>query len=881
MIKSNFAQTRPAGLLLLILFPALVLAQTIPLPLEWKFKQGDEAAWAKPDFQDADWETKLAATSWKATNLKENVFAWYRLKIVIPASIKAAAEKGHGIRLNLGKIDDVDQTFFNGQLIGQTGSLPPQYVTKWDAERNYVIPETAVLWDRENVIAVRVFSADIGGIGMYDGKYHYAPLQWTDFVAVEQQMLETANHGIATTFKFSNKSDAAFNGTVKYWVHDKTGKLLFTESKPVEVKPIKGTETLVKCSTYQPSGDQIFKVGYLISENGSSATLSSEQVYLANKNIKIAVATAPNPAVVDKIKPVFASIPFKDQVLNGYLGKRLRQNLEQRLLKVDENGLMAGYLQRPGSHPWIGEHVGKYLETACNVWRYTQHPQLKAQMDRMMYELIHTQLEDGYLGTYTPDAYWTSWDVWSHKYNLYGLMAYYTSTGYTPALEACKKMGDLLCNTFGNKAGQRDIIAASTHVGMAATSVLDPMLELYRYTGEQKYLDFGYYILDAWEHQNGPKIKSALLASGQVNKVANAKAYEMLSTLVGLLKMYQVTGDETCLKPVLIAWQDIVDKRLYVTGTTSSHEHFQEEGLLPATDKDNMGEGCVTTTWIQLNHNLLNITGELKYYEQIEKSVYNHLLGAENPTNGCVSYYTPLMDKKPYTCNISCCTSSVPRGIAMVPYFTVGHVNQVPTVMLYEPATYKTKVAIPNQPSLNLTLQISGTFPEKGAAVIAVNCSKSATFPISLRVPSWCTSFVATVGGKAYKGTANNYLTIQRRWTSGEQIKVAFEMPIQTISGGKSYPDQMAFQRGPQVLAFDNTLNTGFNLTTTQALLVDQPNAKPNTAMLPKQWIGKQAYTVHFSNPETPKMTVVPYADASQTGGLVKVWLPVRVASDK
>lgn len=58
-----------------------------------------------------------------------------------------------------------------------------------------------------------------------------------------------------------------------------------------------------------------------------------------------------------------------------------------------------------------------------------------------MFKLINTQLEDGYLGTYTPDKYWTSWDVWSHKYNLYGLLSYYAATGYMPALEACKKNG--------------------------------------------------------------------------------------------------------------------------------------------------------------------------------------------------------------------------------------------------------------------------------------------------------------------------------------------------------------------------------------------------------------------------------------------------------
>ena len=439
---------------------------------------------------------------------------------------------------------------------------------------------------------------------------------------------------------------------------------------------------------------------------------TAEQASGMLNQIDIKIADEPKPVIQNKIRDAFTPVPFQNQVLQGYIGTRYRQNLEERILKIDENGIMSGYLHRPGNHPWIGEHVGKYLEAACNVWRNTHDTALKKQMDRMMYELINSQLKNGYLGTYTPDNYWTSWDVWSHKYNLYGLLAYYTTTGYQPALEACKRIGNLLCDTFGNKPGQRDIILAGEHVGMAATSVLDPMVELYRYTGEKKYLDFCYYILSAWEQKDGPKIISTLLSIGKVNKVANGKAYEMLSNLVGLTKLYRVTGDTKFLQPVLNAWQDIVTNRLYVTGTTSSFEHFQDDNVLPGTVKDDMGEGCVTVTWIQLNQNLLDITGSLKYEEQIEKSIYNQLLGAENPESGCVSYYTPLMGKKPYSCDITCCTSSVPRGIAMIPYFTFGNVKNVPTLLLYGPAAYKDKFITADKKNINLSVKIESSFPE-------------------------------------------------------------------------------------------------------------------------------------------------------------------------
>lgn len=866
-----------------IIFSYATQAQLVQLPNECKFKLGDNLEWANQSFNDSDWGNKQLGIRWSAKGIKDDVYAWYRIKIVIPSSMKSAAEKNRGIKLNLGKIGDVDQTFFNGKLIGHTGTFPPDYKNIWDAERVYIISSDEVLWDKENVIAIRVFSLDREKVGMYQGPYTYRPIQWTDFISIQDSISEVDNNGFTTKIKFTNQRNIAFDGTVRYWIADKTGKEVYTETKPVQIKPEQGSESVVAFSNFQPANENIFKVGFQVTEGNGSATTKNEWLYLANKHIEIEVANEPKAVVKNSIIDVFTSIPFQNQILQGYIGKRFTQNLEERLLNIDENGIMNGYLQRPGDHPWYGEHVGKYLEAACNVWRNTHDPALKKQMDRMMYELINSQLNDGYLGTYTPDNYWTSWDVWSHKYNLYGLLAYYTTTGYQPALEACKKIGDLLCTTFGNKPGQRDIILAGEHVGMAATSVLDPMVELYRFTGEKKYLNFCYYILDAWEQKDGPKIISTLLSTGKVNKVANGKAYEMLSNLVGLAKLYRVTGDPKLLKPVLIAWQDIVTNRLYITGTTSSLEHFQDDDILPAGDKDNIGEGCVTVTWIQLNQNLLNITGQLKYEEQIEKSIYNQLLGAENPESGCISYYTPLMGIKPFSCSITCCTSSVPRGIALIPYFTFGNIKNVPTLMLYEPASYKDEFSTIDKKNVSLSLQIESGFPDNGNTIITVNTSQSAFFSFGLRVPSWCNSFIAEVRGKEYKGTANQYLVITRVWETGEKIKVSFTSRIQILSGGKSYPGQIAFQRGPQVLAFDASLNTEllkiYQFESNQKLAIEKPVSLTHIDILPKKWIGTQFYTATLIDSKknvAKKLTLVPFAEAGQTGGAVKVWMPFK-----
>ena len=857
--------------LLLLLLPAFGYTQFVALPKEAKFSFGDNPVWSAPGFDDSGWEQQQLAKSYT----KDSSYAWYRIRVNIPAGLKT--KDGRGLKLMLGKIDDADQTWFNGKLIGKTGSFPPSYETQWEKQRLYIIPESEVLWDKENLIAVRIYNL-IGGMGMWEGPYRIEPLGWTDEVTFSRAFTEAPDNGLTLRLSFENKTSKAFNGSVYYWIADKKEKeILFSEVKKVNLPAGKGTGANVDFTPFHKTGEHVFKVGYRINDDSTALFVTYDQLYIASTDLVIPVTGPVLTVIKNKVNEKFTALPFDQQKLSGYLNTRLVQNLEQRLLNVDEEGLMGSYFRRPGIHPWAGEHVGKYLETACNTWKLTKDPRLKKQMDRILYGLIHTQQEDGYLGTYTPDQYWTSWDVWSHKYNLYGLLAYYTQTGYQPALEACKKMGDLLCKTFGEQPGQLDIINAGTHIGMAATSILDPMVELYKFTGDQKYLDFCYYMLRAWEQDNGPKVISRLLATGNVAKVGNGKTYEMISNFVGLANLYRLTGDAKLLEPLLIAWKDIVKNRLYITGTASAHEYFQEPGHLPAGVDASMGEGCVTTTWMQFNQQLYLITGENKYLEQIEKTVYNHLIGAENPQTGCVSYYTPLMGKKPYTCFITCCMSSIPRGIAMIPYFTYGRMGQSPTLQLYEPGTYTDTLINADHKRVGLSLQLQNQFPETAKSILTIKLTEKARFPLVLRVPEWSQSFTATIGPVTYKGIAGENLVIDRSWNVNEQVKINFKMPVLEWTGGISYPGQIAFQRGPQVLAMDSAVftNASFAIENVKktALKAGGYLTTIQPSLLPSNWIGKQVYPVHYSHGRV--LILIPFADAGQTGGSSRVWLPL------
>ena len=581
------------------------------------------------------------------------------------------------------------------------------------------------------------------------------------------------------------------------------------------------------------------------------------------------LAQLPDPVIEDAVADLYRPQVSAHQKLTGLLADRMRVNIEGRLLQVDQTALLEGFEKRPGKQDWIGEHVGKFLDAAANSYTYTGDPRLKKLMDHMATELIATQEPDGYLGTYTEAKRWTSWDVWVHKYDLLGLLAYYRVTGSPAALNAAKRVGDLLDKTFGDSAGKRDIIRSGEHVGMAATSVLEPMIYLYRYTGDVRYLDFCKYLVRSWEQPNGPKIISSLDSTGSVFKTANGKAYEMLSNLVGLVEFYRLTGDEAYLRPALIAWKDIHDKRLYISGTASAAEHFTADNVLPGDDEAQVGEGCVTVTWMQLNLELLRITGQAQYAEQLERTIYNQLLAAQDAKTGNICYFTPLNGKKDATRGVSCCVSSEPRGISLIPAAAWGRFGRGIAVNLYSGG--HTEFELRRRGMVRVYSETS--FPLSGEVLLHIEPDRNLQFPLRLRVPEWTKSFVVDIAGSHLFGTPGHFLTISREWKKGDTVKIAIDMTTQVLSGAPTYSSQIAIQRGPQILALDAALNpkvADLGEAGPESMDAAELKLTDDAADLPATWSGDQAYSVAGEYKHHPaKLILVPFADARQ----YRVWM--------
>ncbi len=172
-----------------LIFITSSFSQSI-VPAEWKFITGDKPEYIDSAMNEYWWKDISPLELWEAQGFSGyDGFAWYRVKIVVPVSMKRNAFRYDGLMLSLGKIDDSDVTYFNGHEVGSTGKMPPDYSGAWDVPRAYLIPPEQVQWGKKNTIAVRVYDAGGGG-GLYGGPVELTNRGNPDLLALSTEFKE-------------------------------------------------------------------------------------------------------------------------------------------------------------------------------------------------------------------------------------------------------------------------------------------------------------------------------------------------------------------------------------------------------------------------------------------------------------------------------------------------------------------------------------------------------------------------------------------------------------------------------------------------------------------------------------------------------------------
>lgn len=289
-------------------------------------------------------------------------------------------------------------------------------------------------------------------------------------------------------------------------------------------------------------------------------------------------------------------------------------------------------------HGWRGEYWGKLMRGACMTWQYTKDQELYSILREAVTRLLAAQDEYGRISTYSREAEFHGWDIWCRKYVLLGLIHFYEICGEEAlrmqVLEAAGKHLDYIIAHIGDGEGKKRITLASDGwLGINSSSILEPVVRLYMLKPQKRYLEFADYIVENGGAEGFSIFQAAYDDRLYPYQYPVVKAYELMSCFEGLLCYAQVKKSEKWRQAVIRFADRLLESEATVVGGSGClHELFNHSSLMQTgTAYDGlMLETCVTVTWMKFLYRVYELTGDMKYLEEVERSAFNALYGAVN-----------------------------------------------------------------------------------------------------------------------------------------------------------------------------------------------------------------------------------------------------------
>jgi DUF1680 family protein len=538
--------------------------------------------------------------------------------------------------------------------------------------------------------------------------------------------------------------------------------------------------------------------------------------------VPFALGAPPAEPVQPKVHDALTLLPPRAVRIGGHLGGQIDLSIRQRIAAQDVEALLRPFRERKDTRQWRSEFWGKWITSAIAAYRYTGDPKLRAIIEQAEQGLLATQTADGYIGAYPNGGHLMNWDVWGRKYTLLGLLAWYDVTGDQALLTGARRHADFMLSEIG--PGKASPFTNDMWGGMASSSVLEPTVLLYRRTAEPRYLEFAQYLLDQWATPKGPDLLRKALRGVHVFDMfagpkpvvkgfmdqGHAKSYEMMSCYEGLAELYRVSGKPEYVTAVRKVYQDIHDTEITVIGSGSDWERWCS-GRNRQTKPWRMGmETCVTVTWLKFAAQLLRLTGEPAYADDLEQGMYNALLGAQALDGTWWCHHSPLVGRReraPEQCDMhqNCCVANGPRGLTLLPQVAVMSGREGPVVNLYGRITATAPLAAGNA----VRIEQESDYPIGDTIRIRLTPQKPEQFTLRLRIPQWSANSSLLVNGQAQPAPKpGTYAAIARVWKPGDQVTLQLDLRARLIAAPGD-PTHCAVVRGPIVLARDRRLDAG------------------------------------------------------------------------
>jgi DUF1680 family protein len=572
---------------------------------------------------------------------------------------------------------------------------------------------------------------------------------------------------------------------------------------------------------------------------------------------------------------------------------------------------------------FLDSDVYKWLEALGWELGTEPDPALQEMADEVISLVAAAQQPDGYLNCYytvaEPDKKWADLD---HGHEMYcaghlfqAAVAFKRGAGDGRLLEVACKFADHIGLVFG--PDKRQGTCGHPEIEMA-------LVELYRVTGERRYLEMAKFFID----QRGKRTMIGLGPYGPeyhqdhlpVREVTEAVGHTVrqLYLASGVIDLYLETGEKALFDAMQRVWQDVTSTKLYVTGGVGARfdgEAFGDPYELPPDQC--YCEGCAAIAHMMWNWRMLLATGEARYAEQMERSLYNTVIASPALDGRHFFYINPLMlrearfmrlssnpppseefrpTERPEWHDVACCPPNVMRLLGSLGHYLATHDQKGIQIQHYAAADLACELG----EGQRVGLKMSTEYPWQGQIKIEVSETGDAPWTLSLRLPEWARIKDFSINGQAASdpNVQKGYIVLERTWNQGDVVDLDLSMETQLLAAHPrtdAARSSLAIQRGPLVYCLEDCdQEIKGRLLDVEIDQSQQPEAVWHNDMLggvmvieaagkfvntETSWNGRLYQPVDKLKPSsdyTTRLIAVPYYAWGNRGiGGMRVWIPV------
>jgi hypothetical protein len=582
--------------------------------------------------------------------------------------------------------------------------------------------------------------------------------------------------------------------------------------------------------------------------------------------------------------------------------------------RLDNFLRLEGASQAPQRGPvYSDSDLYKWTEAVGFALQSQPEPQLREQADTMIRRIVAAQEPGGYLNTYfvddhkklrmLPKTQTTGHELYCIGHLLQAGIAYYRATGDPKLVDAgIRFIDDYLLPNYGPAPGQTPIVAGHPEIEMS-------LIELYRSTGNRRYLELAGYILHGDARLPLTEEQIVYLFCG-VPFTSRTKleghAVRAMYACCGATDYYLETGDDTYWATLNRLWEDLSAHQMYVTGgvgARSDGEAFGDAYELPNATA--YGESCAAIGNMMWNWRMLAATGDAKFTDVLERALYNGINSGMSLDGTLYCYRNPLAfnpasgDKirNPWY-DTTCCPPNLERTLASLPGYFYSTAEDGVYIHLFDNSAIDWKLASGN----TFKIRQETGYPWDGKVRITVTPTTPEEFTLYVRIPGWSKTNRVTVNQHSISAVEpGRYLPIRRRWAADDTIELEFDMQPQIVHANPLVADdrgRVALQRGPIVYCMEqldqrnhpqdaSLMPRYVAVLTENSSVVEQPHLLDGVtmlehpgALLPEPQPALYSATLpaqHKGDPVT--LRLIPYyAWCNRASTSMQVWIPYQTA---